>query len=82
MAEDNATDDYQPVSCDMHDRFEAAAVKKQDVELEFNLEGVVQRERGRIADVYSVEGKEFVKFVSPAGPVDIQLDHIIDMREV
>jgi transcriptional antiterminator Rof (Rho-off) len=78
MSEDN----YQPVSCDMHDRYEAAAVKKQDVELEFNLDGVPQRERGKIEDVYSSDGKEFVKFRSRGGAVDIQLDHIIDMREV
>jgi len=74
--------EYEPVSCDMHDRYEAAAVKKQDVELEFNLDGLPQRERGKIADVYTADGKEFVKFVSPSGPVDIQLDHIIDMREL
>jgi len=75
-------DNYQPVSCDMHDRYEAAAVKKQDVELEFSLDGMPQRERGKIADVFTADGKEFVKFVSPSGPVDIQLDHIIDMREL
>jgi transcriptional antiterminator Rof (Rho-off) len=75
-------DNYQPVSCDMHDRYEAAAVKKQDVELEFHLDGTPQRERGRIADVYSADGKEFVKFMSRSGTVDIQLDHIIDMREL
>lgn len=75
-------DNYQPISCDMHDRYEAAAVKKQDVELEFNLDGVPQRERGKIEDVYSSDGKEFVKFRSHTGAVDIQLDHIIDMREV
>lgn len=75
-------DTYQPVSCDMHDRYEAAAVKKQDVELEFSLDGTPQRERGKIADVYTADGKEFVKFMSPQGAVDIQLDHIIDMREL
>lgn len=75
-------DNYKPVSCDMHDRYEAAAVKKQDVELQFDLDGTPQRERGKIADVYTADGKEFVKFNSPAGSVDIQLDHIIDMREL
>lgn len=75
-------DTYHPVSCDMHDRYEAAAVKKQDVELQFDLDGTPQRERGRIADVYTADGKEFVKFTSASGSVDIQLDHIIDMREL
>jgi len=75
--------DYKPVSCDMHDRYEAAAVKKRVVELEFSLgEGAKRTERGRISDVYSADGKEFVKFESQSGRQEIQLDHIIDMREL
>ena len=72
---------YEPVSCDYHDQLEAAAMHKSRVELEFELEGVPQRERGRIDDVYTAHGAEFVKFVSDAGPVEIRLDHIISMRE-
>ncbi len=76
-------EDYKPVSCDMHDRYEAAAVKKKVVELKFSFgEGARRTERGRIADVYSAGGKEFVKFESQTGRHDIQLDHIIDMREL
>ncbi|MCU1228990.1 MAG: hypothetical protein JWO97_1874 [Acidobacteria bacterium] len=72
---------YEPVSCDYHDQLEAAAMHKTNVELEFELEGVTQRERGRIADVYTADGAEFVKFEAPAGPVDIRLDQIISLRE-
>jgi Rho-binding antiterminator len=72
---------YEPVSCDYHDQLEAAAMHKSDVELEFDLEGVPQLQRGQIADVYTAEGAEFVKFVSDRGPVEIRLDHIISMRE-
>ena len=72
---------YQPVSCDYHDRLEAAAMHKSSVELEFELEGVPQRARGRIDDVYTAHGAEFVRFVGPGGAVDIRLDHIISMRE-
>lgn len=71
---------YQPVSCDYHDELEAAAMHKQPVELEFDLEGVTQRERGTIADVYSSNGAEFVKFVSEQGPLEIRLDQIISMK--
>jgi Rho-binding antiterminator len=71
---------YEPVSCDYHDELEAAAMHKQPVELEFDLDGVTQREKGTIADVYTAEGAEFVKFVGGAGPIDIRLDHIISMR--
>ena len=71
---------YEPVSCDYHDELEAAAMHKQEVELEFDLDGVTQHEKGTIADVYTAEGAEFVKFMAGAGPNDIRLDHIISMR--
>ena len=71
---------YQPVSCDYHDELEVAAMHKKPVELEFDLDGVRQQERGTIADVYSSNGAEFVKFVSERGALDIRLDQIISMR--
>jgi len=71
---------YEPVSCDYHDELEAAAMHKSAVELEFDLEGVTQRERGTIADVYTAEGAEFVRFVSDRGPLEIRLDQIISMK--
>jgi Rho-binding antiterminator len=72
---------YEPISCDYHDMLEEAAMHKKRVELEFDLEGVTQRETGTIADVYSSNGAEFVKFDAPEGPVEIRLDHIISMRQ-
>ena len=73
---------YEPVSCDYHDELEAAAMHKQPVELEFDLEGVTQRERGTIADVYTADGAEWVRFTSDGAPLEIRLDHIISMREM
>jgi Rho-binding antiterminator len=72
---------YEPVSCDYHDQLEAAAIHKKEVELEFDLNGVSQKERGRIADVYTANGAEFVKFEADSGEVDIRLDQIISMKE-
>ena len=71
---------YEPVSCDYHDELEAAAMHKTPVELEFDLEGVTQRERGTIADVYTANGAEFVKFESDSGSLEIRLDQIISMK--
>jgi Rho-binding antiterminator len=70
---------YEPVSCDYHDMLEEAAMHKTPVELEFELEGVTQREQGRIADVYSANGAEFVRFESESGPLEIRLDQIIGL---
>ena len=72
---------YQPVSCDYHDQLEEAAMHHKHVELEFELEGVTQRESGTIADVFTSNGAEFVKFEPGTGnAVDIRLDHIISMK--
>lgn len=72
---------YEPVSCDYHDQLEAAAMHRNPVELEFDLDGVAQKQRGRIADVYTTEGAEFVRFDSDSGPLEIRLDRIISFRE-
>jgi Rho-binding antiterminator len=72
---------YEPVSCDYHDQLEAAAMHKKQVELEFDLGGVTQKERGRIPDVYTANGAEFVKFEADSGEVEIRLDQIISMKE-
>ncbi len=74
-------DRYQPISCDYHDQLEEAAMHKKRVHLEFDLEGVTQRETGVVADVYTAHGAEFVKFDSGTGPLEIRLDHIISMRD-
>lgn len=72
---------YEPVSCDYHDQLEAAAMHKSTVELEFELDGVPQKERGRVEDVYTANGAEFIRFASDSGALEIRLDHIISFRE-
>jgi Rho-binding antiterminator len=76
-----AEDRYQPISCDYHDQLEEAAMHKKRVDLEFDLEGVTQHETGTVADVYTSNGAEFVKFESSTGALEIRLDHIISMRD-
>jgi Rho-binding antiterminator len=73
---------YEPVSCDYHDQLEAAAMHKTPVELEFDLGGVAQRERGRVEDVYTADGAEFIRFATEAESLEIRLDHIISLKEV
>ncbi len=73
---------YQPISCDYHDVLEAAAMHKERVEMEFELNGLTQTEVGTVDDVYTANGAEFVKFGAPDGAVDIRLDQIISMRRV
>jgi len=76
-----AEDQYTPVSCDYHDQLEAAAMHKAEVELEFDLDGVAQTERGRVEDVYTADGAEFIRFATDGEALEIRLDHIISMKE-
>jgi Rho-binding antiterminator len=73
---------YEPVSCDYHDQLEAAAVTKKEVELEFDAQGVRQRERGKISDVYTDSGAEFVNLEAGNGSVRVRLDQIVSFREL
>lgn len=74
-------DRYESVSCDYHDQLEAAAMHKKEVQLEFDLSGVAQTERGRVEDVYTADGAEFIRFATDDGSLEIRLDHIISMKE-
>lgn len=71
---------YEPVSCDHHDELEAASVQKREIELEFDRQGVRQRERGRIDDVYTANGAEWVRLRSTGGELEIRLDEIVNLR--
>ena len=72
---------YEPVSCDYHDELEAAAMHRKEVELEFELDGVTQKERGRVEDLYTSDGAEFIRFAADSGKLEIRLDHIIAMKD-
>jgi Rho-binding antiterminator len=72
---------YEPVSCDYHDQLEAAAMHRSEVELEFELDGMTQKERGRVEDVFTADGAEYIRFSSPKEQLEIRLDHIISMKE-
>ena len=73
---------YEPISCDYHDELEAAAMHKQEVELEFDSQGVRQRERVQIADVFTRAGGEFVKLTTANGDLELRLDEIVSMRRL
>ncbi len=74
--------DYKPVSCDFHDELTAAATKQQEVELEFEMNGERQHQRGKVKDVYSADGEEFVRFVTPSESVKLRLDQLKEMRVI
>ena len=73
--------EYEPVSCDWHDQLEAAAMHKTEVVLEVETDGARNSQRGRVADVFSREGEEFVRLENGDGSSEIRLDRIASFRE-
>jgi Rho-binding antiterminator len=74
--------DYKPVSCDFHDELTAAATTGKEVELVFEIHGVTQRERGKVEDVYTADGAEFVRFITGDASVKLRLDQLRSIREI
>lgn len=71
---------YQPIDCNIYDVLLAAATLQQVVELRYqnpstsSKDEVEQQVRGRILDVYTKAGEEFLQLSS--GEI-IRLDHLI-----
>jgi transcriptional antiterminator Rof (Rho-off) len=69
------TADYQPISCALHDRLEAAAVRRRPVDLRVRTpEGRERELRGVIEDVFAENGEEFVRL---RGTEPVRLDRIL-----
>ncbi|MDX1584806.1 MAG: transcriptional antiterminator [Thermoanaerobaculia bacterium] len=74
--------DYKPVSCDFHDELTAASTKGSEIELTFEMNGETQRKRGKVRDVYTADGEEFVRFETPEDSLKLRLDQLREMRVV
>ncbi|HVT04362.1 MAG TPA: Rho-binding antiterminator [Thermoanaerobaculia bacterium] len=77
-----ADKDYSPVSCDYHDQLEAAAMHGKEVRLEFEQQGARQDQRGKIGDVFTEDGAEYVRFEGGKGALKIRLDEIVSFTEL
>lgn len=65
--------DHKPVACDFHDDFTAAATRERDVE-GGSSNGKTQRQRGKVKDVYTAAGEEFVRLNTVSESVEQRLD--------
>ena len=70
--------DYQPIDCSLHDRYEAAAVRRQTVEIAWSDGGGERTHTGRITDIGAEDGAEFMTL---DGRVRVRLDRISSFRE-
>ncbi len=71
-------DDYQPVSCGLHSEYERLAMRRADVSLvHVDDQGGEQQLRGRIEDVFTRQGAEYLRLRLADGEIrDLRLDRI------
>ncbi|BAO43104.1 hypothetical protein [Thiolapillus brandeum] len=69
---------YQPIDCGLHSEYEWLAMHQAEVVLVCETtEGEQQQLRGRVLDVFTRQGAEYLRLESRAkGVLDLRLDHI------
>lgn len=71
--------DYQPIACSLHDRMEAAAVRRTTVRLRWRSETGPEVSEGLIQDIVVRDGAEYLLL---GEGLEIRLDHIEDLLTV
>lgn len=67
-------DAYRPIDCSLHDRFEAAAVRRDPVRIEWcDTDSATHTTEGLIRDVVVRDGAEFLKMSDGS---QIRLDRV------
>jgi len=73
------SDEYKPISCDMHSQYELWIMRGQDIKLVWRDDrGITCIERVKPADVRADSGVEYLYFESASSPSHrVRLDHIL-----
>lgn len=69
---------YQPISCSLFDRIESLAVSHKEVEIYYLDNLHEEKIKGRIKDIFSQDGAEFLRI----DDLSIRLDQIKSMVEI
>ncbi len=70
---DDATG-YSPIDCDFHDILEAVATTRETIQVTFlDAKGLPQQRSGRIVDIFSRGGAEFLSISTGE---TVRLDHL------
>ncbi len=74
--------DYKPIDCGLHSRYELLAMRRARVVLHYRDEAEKDhRVRGRVVDVFTRRGAEYLRLKEGRGSLEVRLDHIIGFEE-
>jgi|AMFO01.1.fsa_nt_gi Transcriptional antiterminator len=72
---------YRPVSCGLHSEYELLAMRRAPVTVHYRDEaGAEHRFRGRVVDLLTRDGAEFMRLESERGTLEVRLDRIERLR--
>ena len=76
------TNDYQPISCDLHSEYELLAMHRTPVVVQYRDEdGTENHFQGRVIDVSTRQDGEYLKLEGEETTVEIRLDRILRLRK-
>jgi len=78
------SDEYKPISCDLHSQYELWIMRAQDIKLAWHDDqGITRIERVKPVDVRAEAGVEYLYFEdSTAFSRRVRLDHILRVNPV
>ncbi len=72
---------YRPISCSLHSEYELLAMRCAPVTVHYRDEtGAGHHFRGRIVDLLTRDGAEFMRLESERGTLEVRLDRIVRLR--
>jgi len=75
------TDEYRPVSCGLHSEYELLAMRRTPVTVQYRDDSGAERHfRGKVVDLFTRDGGEFMVLEGETGRVEIRLDRIGRLR--
>ncbi len=76
------TDDYRPISCDQHSEYELLAMHRTPVTVQYlDDNGAEWHFQGRITDLFTRDGAEYMRLEGEEGVLEVRLDRIERLRK-
>ncbi|RTZ71934.1 MAG: transcriptional antiterminator, Rof [Gammaproteobacteria bacterium] len=77
-----SSNDYQPISCDLHSEYELLAMHRKPVTVQYlDDQGAEQHFQGIIKDLVTRDGAEYMQLEGEDGTLEVRLDRIERVRK-
>jgi len=76
------SNDYEPISCDLHSEYELLAMHRTPVTVQYlDDDGAEQHFQGSVTDIFTRDGAEYMRLQGKDGTLEVRLDRIERVRK-